>query len=114
MLPRLPRLKALNLMVFRFTPTGEQALQQAWRRARKPGVDYLRLRGLFFDSDAIFLFASIAWEVIPVLRMRKEVQAARAWPLDTDEAVVEIAGEGRTEAVEALVRNSCCCCCCCC
>ena len=45
------------------------------------------------------------WEVLPVFRMRKEVQAARAWPLETDEAVVKMAGEGRTEAVEALVRK---------
>ena len=55
--------------------------------------------------DFIPLIASWLWEVLPVFRMRKEVQAARAWPLETDEAVVKMAGKGRTEAVEALVRK---------
>ena len=64
-----------------------------------------RERGLVFDRDAIPFFASFVWEALPVFRTRKEVQAARAWPLETDEAVVKMAGEGRTEAVEALVRK---------
>jgi hypothetical protein len=125
--PQLSHLKYLEVTDNAFTGTvytGARELRCAWQAARKPGVwlttgddNY----GLWLSStdipyvlcsqlyrlwlstmDFLFVLCSQLCHALPMLKTYKEVQRARAWPL---EGLPAMAAEGRTKAVVELVQK---------